>query len=332
MASHTRLPYALRGAIATAVGISKNRLQFASGLYSQCGWREAWSALVPGAGARLALLGNCGSLGGDAERQQTLEFLRRCSAAWEEVYWIPGPTELAASSRKHIYPYQVDALREAAGEFENITVLDQGEAFLPQFNVVLLGATGWTKPPTGPLPQGRPEHRILTTARDGSPKGVEASDIAELHAEDLGWLTERVRWWQSNWPRVGIIPLTHHLCSANLISHTLPRSDYTSVALDCMPAESTDQLLTDSPTMHAWLCGATGSMVSGEMIMEPWQRTFVAVNSCWSGESRTWRNPHYDPARCVSLVSERPMGGGTEWRRLAARLGASLHAPQPAMV
>lgn len=283
-------------------------IQYASGLYAHRGWRQAWSALVPGAAPTLALLGNCGSVGTADERRETLEFLRRCAATWEQVLWIPGPEELrSAAGEKVIYPYQLysleDLAKEAEGEWGSIELLNQGEIWNRKAKAVFLGATGW-----GPglglskVPAGGPESEIFIST-EGSIVPVRLEDLAEWHSQDVVWLEDRIKWWRTHHPDTRIVILTHTLCAGHLLSQSLPRNYYGRFPLDCMPVYSSDALLRN-PGVYAWLCGATGGAVSGFTAgrgAARQHRVYTAVNSASGGGEGGQRNPQYDPARRLEL-------------------------------
>ena len=120
------------------------RLQYASGLFADQGWRRAATALQPGAAPYLALLGNCGSVATVAQAKQTQEFLRSCSSSWNKVFWVLGPHEFSANLKTNeVYTAVEDRIRDIAGRFKNVYILNQGEHQTCD-SVVLLGATGWS--------------------------------------------------------------------------------------------------------------------------------------------------------------------------------------------
>lgn len=275
-------------------------LQYASNLYANRGWRPAWSALVPGAGNALALLGGCGSAATAAEAEETHEFLKRCSATWETVFYVPGPLELASAPEVRLpFPTQEDAMVElaasAAAGRENIVWMNQGEWEDSTRGIVLLGATGWTEAAgLDAVPRGTEEGERLWS---GGAEGVERVGLEQLrewHTEDMEWLTERLEWWGRRAPGRQVVALTHHLCSGRLLSFDLPRAAYKRMALDVMSVESTHRAF-HARNLYAWLCGATGSCVSGYMGTQ--KGVFTSANSLHPCPTLAHPSPNYLPDR-----------------------------------
>lgn len=270
-------------------------LQFMSGLYADQGWARAWSALAASrrTAPNLALLGNCGSVATPLQKEQTTEFLLRCSAAWEKIFWVPGPHELASPS-KELMVDQLHSLRQVAANVMKetggtILILDKSEYACHADDVVLLGITGWPDLLGNGIMPLRPATsieatRLWTAGGDtgGHAQNIQPGDIQKWNAESLQWIRERISWWNAYRPGMRKVVLTHHLCTASLLSSGLSLAVYERASLDVMSDYSTADLLGNragvSPT--AWLCGATGSSCTGLLR----NGTFIGVNSLFGAE------------------------------------------------
>jgi hypothetical protein len=237
-------------------------LQYASGLFADKGWRRAWSALVPGAGQTLALLGNCCSVATDAQREESAEFLRRCSAAWQTVYLVPGPHEISSSEGAPFFK-QIDALKgvvkKAAGAKENVYLMQHSEHTLLNKDIVVLAATGWT----GAAPCGE------TSTIWKLPGELATSGMFHAwHQEDLGWLRERNNWWGTHHPEVRKVILTHY--------HPYFMGQQQVAEDICLPIDSVRPILGLQPpySPYTWLSGA-GNIVASGMV----RHSFLAANS-----------------------------------------------------
>jgi hypothetical protein len=283
-------------------------LQFASGLHADLGWRAAWSALIPGRGQHLALLGNCCSVATREQRAETAEFLRRAAATWETVFLVPGPRELAAEKNGGPPFYeQLDELRglakEVSAEWENLYIMDQCEVAVRNKDITVLGATGWTAGgSTGIEPIWK-----------GVGQRISKEDIATWHEEDMAWLRERNAWWGVNYPEVRKVILTHDLCVESLIGGRGVGGP--AAAPHVMPIHSVAPILghLTPRAPYAWLCGG-GSAVSGMS-----HDTFLATNGLRSEEGGA-ANPLYLPNRCLEI----PLRRNTEQGGLPEGAAAAL--------
>ena len=274
-------------------------LQFASGLYADLGWRAAWSALTPGAGQHLALLGNCCSVATGAQRAETAEFLRRAAATWESVYIVPGPRELAAGGEGGAPFYkQLDELRalaqEVSTEWENVHIMDQGEVVIRNKDITVLGATGWTAAGADAEPIWK-----------GEGQQISKEDIATWHNEDMAWLQERNTWWGMHHPEVRKVILTHHLCMESLVGGG-GGGDGGGRPTVCMPLASVAPILghLHPRAPYAWLGGAGAGAVSGMS-----RHTFLATNGLRAEEGGAV-NRLYLPNRCMEIPLQRGPGPG----------------------
>lgn len=286
-------------------------LQYTSGLYADHDWRAAWSALVPGAASTLVLLGNCGSAATPEKAANTAEFLRRCSSAWERVLWVPGPHEYSSAGCRppKVYPILRDALgdlaQDAAGANGNIQILDQGEVHIPEVNVLLLGATGWTDAAAlDRLPSKSLEAQSIWTFHEGRQRPFDLATVRGFHDDDMDWIHGTMDAWRARSPSTKQILLTHSLCSGKLVSRDWWRRGrgcgVERLGLDMMSHLTTERCF-QNPSLHAWLCGASGSSVSGRV--GP-RTVFGSVNACWTSPGG-WRNPAYLPDRRLEMA-----GGG----------------------
>jgi hypothetical protein len=284
---------------------AKLGIQYASNLYANSGWQQAWSALLPGAAPTLALLGNCGSVATEEARSNTFQFLRRAAATYERVFYVPGPLEMTAAEGDPCgFTEQWDALDDlaflAARKSQNIVILQQNEWYDSVKDVVVLGATGWT-PCAGmdTVPEGVLERGVWTV--DTEMRQVTPDDLRTWHIDDIRWLRERVSWWSTHRPVVKIIILTHHLCSGQLVSMELPREAYRRMALDVMPVDVLPKVVAEGP-VAAWLCGAMGSCVSGLSRGGPQRpKTFLSSNSLYSLGAQKGRVEQFMPDRRLEL-------------------------------
>jgi hypothetical protein len=285
----------------------KFAIQYVSNLYANSGWKQAWSALLPGAAPTIALLGNCGSVATKAEADNTFQFLRRLSVTYPHVFYVPGPLEMTSGGAEPKgFTEQWDSLDDVAflagRKHNNITILQQGEWYDSKNDVVVLGATGWS-PCAGleEVPEGMLEKSIWTAEGGIGLRRVTADDLRSWHIDDIRWFQERVDWWSTHRPVVRIVVLTHHLCSGQLVSHELPREAYRRMALDVMPVDVLPRV-TGEGQVSAWLCGAMGSCVSGTTRGGGGRsKTFLAANSLYSLGAQKGRAEQFLPDRRLEL-------------------------------
>ncbi len=285
----------------------KFAIQYASNLYANSGWKQAWSALLPGASSTMALLGNCGSVATKEESANTFQFLRRLAATYQRVFYVPGPLEMTSGGAEpRVFTEQWDSLDDltllAAKKWGNITILQQGECYDATNDVVVLGATGWS-PCVGleEVPEGMLERNVWTAQGGVGLRRITVEDLRTWHMDDIRWLRERVSWWSTHRPVVRIVVLTHHLCSGQLVSHALPREAYRRMALDVMPVDVLPRI-TEEGQVGAWLCGAMGSCVSGTTRGGGGrQKTFLSANSLYSVGSQKGRSEQFLPDRRLEM-------------------------------
>jgi hypothetical protein len=255
-------------------------IQYASGLFSDRNWKQAWSRLKPGAADTLALLGNCGSVANSAAKEQTYKFMRKATAHWDHILWVMGPHEFTSDTR-HKTPFyeQRDALKEIAkgvGGGGNILILDQTELVVPGAGAVILGVSGWGRLATSEERIPAPEGQSIWFADEVGRRPLTAAVLEDWAAGDMEWLTERVEWWSRHRPLTKIVILSHGLCSPELVGAAPPVVG--RLHLDVLhPADTLPLLLR--PNVKGWLCGAAGSCVSGVVGR---YRCFVGANSLFS--------------------------------------------------
>ena len=297
----------------TLSGSRRWALQYASGLFADRGAAAATAALFsqPPTAPNLTLLGNCGSVATPSQEKETRDFLARCSANWERVFWVPGPHELASPS-KELVTDQLHYLRTLAAEAgENVILLDKSEYPFHKDDIVLIGITGWSDligygadlPPTS-----LEATHIWTTGgyAGGQAQNPRTVDIQEWHTEALEWLRQRINWWSMYRPGMRTVILTHHLCTPSLLSSGLTPTAYKRATLDTMSEQSTETFLSGKGGWvvppSAWLCGATGSSCSG---IVGGRRTFIGVNSLFgaegTGAATTAANPRWMAGRRFEL-------------------------------
>jgi hypothetical protein len=250
-------------------------LQYASCLNLDCnGWTSGLRRLRPVA-PQLALLGDITSASTYLGQKEMRRFLRDSSKQWEKIYWIPGTREYCNFGNSDLPPKDMFKLRDALQEMvgDRLMVLDQTEIEIPEFGIVVLGATGFSTPRTNthvisPTPLEY-THWWVTDAK--GQRRATFSDLADMYTQDIGWLEERISWWKRNRPGTRIVVLTHHhpLPSVYLQGqvgiHNMMRT-----SLDTM--EGAEKLMKDG--VVAWLAGKGGGRnVSGCL-----GKTFFATN------------------------------------------------------
>jgi hypothetical protein len=272
-------------------------LQYTSSLYANRCWRTAWSNLLPGKGNALALLGNCVSVATAAEREESREFLLRCSTTWERVFLIPGPGEFAGGENHIPFWCLSDEMRNLAQEIEDIgggaaiEVLEQGEVTIPFQDIVVLGTGGWGATESGPLKGVAANIRFA--------KGIDpAKEMTTWCEEDMAFLLARVRWHLHNTPEARIIILTHSLSSGHLLQRGLPAAVYERIPQEVIPVDLSSPILK-RPNVYAWLSGALGSCVSGMN-----NGTFTSGNAFYTTENRSATNPNYMVDRHITIDSK----------------------------
>lgn len=250
-------------------------LQYASCLNLDCnGWTAGLKRLKPVA-PRLALLGDITSVSTSLGQKEMRRFLRDSSKQWEEILWVPGTREYCSFGNS-THPQQDmfrlrDAMQDMVGQ--RLKVLDQTEIEVPEFNIVVLGATGFAAPRMSslvitPLPLEY-THWWVTDAK-GQRKAT-VTDLADLHTQDIGWLENRITWWKKNRPGTRIVILTHHHPLSTLyLQGQKTMQEMLRTSLDSM--DDGEKLMVDG--VVAWLAGKGGGRnVSGLV-----GKTFFATN------------------------------------------------------
>lgn len=134
----------------------------------------------------LALLGNIGS----PHSQKTKDFIHWCSKNWNNVYYVPGPTEYIDSEKPDI-----------VFSHENVHILDQSEKLIHP-KLALVGSplwTGWSDT-IAKIPSWNEEERYFMAHR--TPKQLQS-----WHTEDVGFIAQKLH--TNDAQNRNVILLTH---------------------------------------------------------------------------------------------------------------------------
>lgn len=244
------------------------RIQYASGLFANRGWREAAAALKPvPKSSALALLGNCGSFASKREGNETMLFLKHAAKLWPKIFWIPGPLEYSSFSEAPFYKC-IDLMRDSQKGVgpSPILIMNQTEVYDSVREIVVLGITGWSPFRNEPFESDRPHPHI--TVSNGELVPATLKEIRQWNSADIQWLKKKVIWWTLHRPHVRIMILSHHLCSPYLFSYSgedlkdvVKNLDYHFIGFE----DDTPFLALSNNRLNTWLCGSSSATISGNV-------------------------------------------------------------------
>ena len=244
------------------------RIQYASGLFANRGWREAATALKPvPKSSALALLGNCGSFASKREETETILFLKHAAKIWPKIFWIPGPLEYSSFSKAPFYKC-IDLMRDSqkGSGPTPLLVMNQTEVYDSVREIVVLGLTGWSPFRYKPFESEIPYPNISFSNGELAPATLK--EIRQWNSTDIQWLNKSVLWWSLHRPHVRIIILSHHLCSPYLLSHSMGLSMEFLKNLDYRLMGFEDDIplrALSNNRLNTWLCGSSSATISGNV-------------------------------------------------------------------
>lgn len=276
------------------------RLQYASALFTHTigGLQITKELLKPAHNASaLAILGNAGSFATDRACKNTSSFLNYCLEHWPKVIWIPGPLEYRGP-KEHSFKDSLKKMKDIKMNLKDngkyLHILDNGELYDINKNIVFLGSTGWPRIESDELHEMNTfEKEIRISESQTKFRSSRIKDVRLWNTEDMIWLKERANWWSLHHPTVRIIILTHYLCSPFLISlsTTNLKELQRAITLEYIGSPNKTQEILSTNTLYSWLCGAsTGSTISGSIGSVPGIYVHGAVNPLFSGEGTDLSN------------------------------------------
>lgn len=270
------------------------RLQFASNLFVHRGAPDYKTLLKPVA-PTLALLGNIGNAGSNANYEATRDFLLFCTTNWRTTIWVPGHEELS-SPKPYLWS---DIWTETKALAEEVTQNGEGGEIIfadcvatHAQGVRLLGMTGWNPVPKrldtpGQDPIWQWDKGWMTKEQPGRPFKV--IDSQNLFAEENEWLEVEFK-ADTKTPSV---LLTSALPNPLLLGSGLPDAAYKLCDLTTFYPSS----FLKPKGLMACLGGATGSVASGT-----WNGRYYAVNSYRACRDAP-PNPNYNPEAVYEIAA-----------------------------
>ena len=246
--------------------MSKFLIQYASNLFVHQNHtlKQSQYLLKTSVCPNLALLGNIGN----PRSQKTKDFIRWCSDNWEQVYCVPGPTELMHEDR----------LNGLFTHFpKNVHILDQSEKLVNQ-DLLLIGCplwSGWADE-IEMLRDWSEDERYFMANRV-------PNHIRHWHEEDVEFIAEKLRYNEAVFgDSRKVVLLTHNLYDARMMS--LGREGH----------ENRNLYLSDGKIRHLTtlnlkgvLCGAGGGTHTGY-----YGNAMAVVNGAFHGPNMV-PNPQY---------------------------------------
>ena len=155
------------------------RIQYASNLHVYKRPLAENQKLLNPVAPNLALLGDIGQ----ADCKRTTDFLRWCADTYEQVYWVPGYTELA--NEKRAWFYQLDAIQEIIykNNIKNIVFGNKRDIHLTSPSVQICMATLM-------YPE-RPFNGIKTYCQKEGISSLTAEEVSNCLSGEMDWLLSR---------------------------------------------------------------------------------------------------------------------------------------------
>lgn len=269
------------------------RLQFASNLFVHRGAPDYKTLLKPVA-PTLALLGNIGNAGSNANYEATRDFLLFCATNWRTTVWIPGHEELS-SAQPVLWR---DLWTEAKGLAEDVTENGAGGEIIfadcatKNAGARLLGMTGWN-----PVPKrlDTPGQDPIWMWENNANRPFKVVDSQLMFSEEAEWLEAEFK-ADAKTPSV---LLTSALPNPLLLGSGLPDAAYKLCDLTTFYPSS----FLKPKSLLACLGGATGSVASGT-----WNSRYYAVNSYKACRDAP-PNPNYNPEAVYEIAGGSSSGG-----------------------
>jgi hypothetical protein len=225
---------------------SSFKLQYASNFFLNLQKRTEIQNVLKPKCTHLALLGNICSL--DTEKSISIykNFLTYTSYNWDNVYLVPGPYEYSSVKPKN-YRKCLEELYQLKESYNNLTILNNSHAVVPNTDIQLIGSTLWTRTPYLKNPYMF-EYSCIWLQRHSGLANVMGGDIVNWHLEDVdhirGMMNINYRY----------IVLTHHL------PHNILHNDFRRIRMDSSNLEG----MLRKP-IEIWLGGAGSMSVTGDL-------------------------------------------------------------------
>lgn len=287
------------------------RIQYASNIFAYKGIKNPHEIITPGLTNNLALLGNVGNFETSAAERNTRKFLEWCSAHWDNVFWIPGPSELGSVKPKFWWHLQDEMYETARAAGKAVQVLSYRECMRLK-GMRIIGVPGWSMTltsasqayPTIWLPDTNQKDRLMTS--------LTQEVLKEFYTEQMEILKSELDADRAT----PTIILSHGLPSLQLIPRAneegLPYAFQASRGMDVYPINhvGADRL----KNVKGVLCGAVGSCTSGT-----WGGQRFMGSNAFKMYPGAAPNPNYMPDRFYEYC---PPGGpsGTQKPALALPL------------
>jgi len=257
------------------------KLQYASNFFLNLQKTKQFDSMLKPKCNNLALLGNICSL--DTEKSINIykDFLTYTSYNWDKVYIVPGPYEFCSVKPKNSTDC-LEKLYELKESYDNITILNNSHAVIPNTDIQLIGATLWSRKPYLKH-QSMFEYNYIWLQRHIGLGQIMGEDIVNWHLDDLDYIHHTLKAGYRS------IVLTHHL------PHTILNKDILRMRMDSSNLEK----MLHKP-IEIWLGGAGDISVTG--VLGYSTDVFCGTNPYTSFSSaKNAYSASYNPKAYVSL-------------------------------
>lgn len=220
------------------------KLQYASNFFLNLQKTKHFDSMLKAKCNHLALLGNIGSLDSEKSINTYKDFLTYTSYNWDKIYIVPGPYEYCSLKPKNFINC-LEELYKLKESYNNITILNNSHAVIPNTDIQLIGSTLWTRKPYLKH-QCMFEYSYIWTERHSGLANIMGEDIVSWHLEDTDYIKNTLK------SKYRSIVLTHHL-PHNVLHNDIERMRMDSSNLEkmlCKPVE-------------IWLGGAGNTSITG---------------------------------------------------------------------
>jgi len=257
------------------------KLQYASNFFLNLQKPKHFGNILSPKCNNLALLGNIGSLDTEKSIRIYKDFLTYASYNWDKVYIVPGPYEYCSVKPKD-FTICIEELYKLKESFDNLTILNNSHAIIPNTDIQLIGSTLWARKPYLKH-QSMFEYNYIWLQRHIGLANIMGEDIVSWHLDDVDYIDDTLKGGYRS------IVLTHHL------PHNILHNDIGRMRMDSSNLEK----MLHKP-VEIWLGGAGNISVTGCLGYS--SDVFCGTNPYTNFNSaRNAYNASYNPKAYVSL-------------------------------
>ena len=169
------------------------------------------------------------------------EFLKWCSQKFEHVVFVPGNHEYHGSSLSKARRKMQRICRDHGVLFADRDILE-----LPEYNLVILGATLWSN-----IPPSKSFEVSFTVDDYSCIEGFNVSTVNKLHRTDKNWLRQTISFFRELNPEYRLCVVTHHAPTLRL---PIPPKHRSSSNESCAHASDCSDLMDG---VWLWIYGHT---------------------------------------------------------------------------